>query len=361
MWRSSATSVRASALHLLLAVAVLGSGAGTASAQPADGGMTPSDSIIRRVAGFSRIETAVEVSRTAFPTADTVVVARADAYADALAAAPLAGQSGGPVLLTGRDGLHPVVDGEIRRLGATRAYVIGSETALSPAVIDGLRQAGVDTVQRLGGATRFETAALIGGQLEDRSRGFIVQGVNADPARGWPDAVAVSAYAAYVRAPVFLVEQDSAPEPTLRAIDELGIGGLEVIGGADAVSDAVIDQIEQTTGVDAGRFLPTEDRFETSVAIAGAGVDIGMSGSTPWLATASDWPDALVAGPAAAAQDSILLLIDGTDLESGLSTYRWLENSAATLDQVTIVGDETVVSARVADQVDQLHREASNG
>lgn len=100
---------------------------------------------------------------------------------------------------------------------------------------------------------------------------------------------------------------------------------------------------------------------ETSVAIAGAGVDIGMSGSTPWLATAWDWPDALVAGPAAAAQDSILLLVDGENLEAGPSTYTWLSNSAATLDQVTVVGDESVISARVADQVDQLHREASNG
>lgn len=51
----------------------------------------------------------MEVSKAAFPTAGTVVVARADAYADALAAAPLAGQGGGPVLLTGRDGLHPLV------------------------------------------------------------------------------------------------------------------------------------------------------------------------------------------------------------------------------------------------------------
>lgn len=135
----------------------------------------PTEMTSRRLGGADRIETAVEVSKAAFPTADAVVVARAEAYADALAAAPLAGQWGGPVLLTGRDGLHSLVADEVRRLGVGRAYVIGSEAALSEAVVDGLRQAGADTVQRLGGATRFETAAAIASQLDERSRGFIVE------------------------------------------------------------------------------------------------------------------------------------------------------------------------------------------
>lgn len=361
MQRGGGASVSAVVLGLLLVATLTASGVGTASAHSGAASAAPSESIVRRLAGVSRIETAVAVSEATFPTAGTVVVARADAYADALAAAPLAGQGGGPILLTGRDGLHPLVADEVRRLGVGRAYVIGSETALSEAVADGLRQAGADTVQRLGGATRFETAAAIASQLDERSRGWIVEGVNADPARGWPDAVALSAHAAYVRAPVFLVEQDRAPEPTLRAIAELGIGGLSVIGGSHAVSDAVIEQLEQT-GVRASRFLPTNDRFETSAAIGGAGLTIGMSDATPWLVTAWDWPDALVAGPAAAAEASLLMLADGEDLESSPITYDLLRRNAAagTLEQVTIVGDETVISNRVADQVEQLHQEATN-
>lgn len=57
-----------------------------------------------RLAGTDRVHTAGELSRT-FPAADTVLIARADDYPDALAGGPLAGAVDAPVLLTPHSGL----------------------------------------------------------------------------------------------------------------------------------------------------------------------------------------------------------------------------------------------------------------
>ncbi|HEX2029750.1 MAG TPA: cell wall-binding repeat-containing protein, partial [Nitriliruptorales bacterium] len=83
-----------------------------------------------RIAGASRIETAVAVSRHAFPDgAQEVFLARADAFPDALAAAPLAHR--GPVLLVWPDKpLPPAVRDEVRRLAPRLVVALGGEAAI---------------------------------------------------------------------------------------------------------------------------------------------------------------------------------------------------------------------------------------
>ena len=106
---------------------------------------------LQRVAAGDRIGTAVAVSQRFFPTADHVVLARADGFADALAGSPLAGLLGAPVLLTAPNALPTVVAEEITRLGATAATILGGEAAVGEAVADQLSDAGL-VVERLRGA-----------------------------------------------------------------------------------------------------------------------------------------------------------------------------------------------------------------
>jgi Tol biopolymer transport system component len=86
-----------------------------------------------RRSGRSRIATAAALAGT-LPAAEAIVVARADAYPDALAGGPLAAALGAPILLTGSDGLDPILPAEIDRLGARTAYLLGGTGALSAAV-----------------------------------------------------------------------------------------------------------------------------------------------------------------------------------------------------------------------------------
>jgi putative cell wall-binding protein len=95
-----------------------------------------------RLAGADRYATAVAVSAATYPThVTTLYVATGAAFADGLAAGPVAGLAGGPLLLVGRDTLPSVVSAEIRRLDPSTVVVVGGSGSVSEAVrsqIEGL-------------------------------------------------------------------------------------------------------------------------------------------------------------------------------------------------------------------------------
>ena len=91
---------------------------------------------LSRVAGADRIATSILTSQTGFPTnlsASTVVLARADEFADALAGTPLAAHFQGPLLLTLTGGLTAALQSEIQRVlpvGRT-VYLLGGVQAIA--------------------------------------------------------------------------------------------------------------------------------------------------------------------------------------------------------------------------------------
>lgn len=99
------------------------------SAPPASGSRSTG-----RLAGSDRYGTAVAISQNVFPQgAPIVFLARADAYADALAGGSL---SRGPVLLVPPCGAVPeVVKAEVRRLGAQEVVALGGPGAVCDSVL----------------------------------------------------------------------------------------------------------------------------------------------------------------------------------------------------------------------------------
>jgi hypothetical protein len=91
------------------------------------------ESNVTRIAGNNRYETAVAVSRTAYPNgATTVYIVSGTDYPDALSASSLT--KNGPLLLTHPDRLPPETANEIRRLKATKIVIIGGTNAVSTKV-----------------------------------------------------------------------------------------------------------------------------------------------------------------------------------------------------------------------------------
>jgi Zn-dependent metalloprotease/putative cell wall-binding protein len=302
---------------------------------------------IDRLAGPDRIATAATVSRATFPRAAVVVIARADAYADALAGAPLAGQLDAPILLTPRDGLAGPTAAEIERLQASRAVLLGGEAALGPQVAQDLATRGL-AVERVGGVDRFDTARLVAQRL-DADTVYVTEGANPDPRRGWPDAVAVAALAAGTERPVLLVTRDAVPAATRQALDVLAPSAAVVVGGTAAVSAAVADQIA-ATGPAVDR-LSGPDRFATSKAVADASAAAGLDPARTWLVTGLNWPDSLVAGPAAAHDGGILLLAHGDHLDGSPPVRTWMQEYAAVMSNVVLVGGTAALSQAVEDEL----------
>lgn len=162
---------------------------------------------VNRYAGTNRVATAVAVFQQAalvessriYRSANTVFIARAfgdgsSAFADSLGAGMLAGTEGGPLMLTDTTSLSADTRNAIAAASQlTHAVIVGGTAAVSAAVENELRSGGL-IVERIAGATRFETAA----QTADRSYGNVpgdvvalVEGINDNSwASGYPASVA---------------------------------------------------------------------------------------------------------------------------------------------------------------------------
>jgi len=301
---------------------------------------------VLRAAGGGRIQTSIEVSRAAYDTAQTVLLARADAYPDALAGSTLATAEGAPLLLNPSDALDPDVAAEIARLGASRVVLLGGETAQGPQVVFELVARGL-TVERIGGASRFETAALVAdrvGALVPVDEFVVVEGGNAEPSRGWPDALSASGLAASEGLPILLATADSVPAETAARLRP--DTDVLVVGGVNAIGDGVAAALDQSAG--SVTRLAGATRYGTSAAVAEEAVARGLDLSTVWVATGLNFPDALSAGGAAGAVRTTLLLIDGQGLDASAESRDFLSSRAAIVDTVRIAGGDQVVTPEVA-------------
>ncbi len=306
---------------------------------------------VDRLSGGSRVDTAVGVSQDAFADgADTVAIARADDYADALSGGPLAAQLEAPLLLTSTDELSAPTAAEIERLGASEAVILGGTDAISPAVERDLQEAGLE-VRRVRGPNRFATSVAVMEELpDDDDRVFVAEGFDLDPARGFPDAVSAGPLAAAAADPILLAVTDSLPPETEQALD--GIGEAVVMGGPDAISEEVEGDIAAVGA--STRRLAGADRYETSRAAYEEAIGEGADPSLLFLATGTDFPDALAAGPAAAVTGGTLLLVDPNDLSSSPSTEQAIRERADQLTRIVLVGGDGAISEEVEADVRAL-------
>jgi putative cell wall-binding protein len=253
-----------------------------------------------------RFATAAGLSQTQLTAAASAVIARADDYPDALAAAPLAAQLGAPVLLSRTTDVPTTTMLELARLGTDTAYLVGGEAALSPDVATQLEGAGIDVV-RVAGPTRFETAAEVAGLVGSVDGGaFLATGGT------FADALAASAPAAALGRPILLTAPDgSIPEATRIALDDVLAVAVHVVGGEAAVPAATTAALaEQGFVVDRSGGAT---RYATAVELASALVGRGLLDLVQPVVASGDGdgvtsPDALAAGPIGGRLGSVLLL-----------------------------------------------------
>lgn len=304
--------------------------------------------VVTRVAGPDRIATAVELSRTAFVQADQALLASANDFPDALAGGPLAGLRQAPLLLSGSDRADARVMDELDRLGVRAVTILGGTAALGEQVAADLRGAGLE-VSRIGGATRFDTAALIADEVRS-AHVYVTLGAHEDPARAWPDAVSVSALAARQTRALLLVTAEAVPPATAEAIRRLQPDTATIIGGSGAIS-ATVEAELRGLGVGTVDRVAGTTRFETSAAVADRTVADGADPTSVWLASGRDWPDALVAGPTVATADGVLLLSDTGDGSQAPGSDSWIDRHRDTVVMVTLIGGTAALSEAVAENV----------
>src|SRR5699024_6514957 len=119
---------------------------------------------VDRLKGKDRYRTALEISQNGWEDGalegGSVILARGDDFADALAGVPLADALDSPILLMPSDefaGSQDEVNAEVDRLGADKTFLLGGDDALSKETEESLN----NETKRLAGETRVETAVEI--------------------------------------------------------------------------------------------------------------------------------------------------------------------------------------------------------
>lgn len=196
-----------------------------------------------------------------------VVLSRDDAFPDSLAGAPLTGD--GPLLFTGTNILPVGTTAELLRVLAPgrTVYLLGGDVAIAPAVAIQVAELGYRVV-RLAGASRVETALRVADEVRRRhpDAGEVLiaraYGAEGNETSGWADSVTGGAYGAAAGVPVLLTA-GSALHPALAEwLRADGPSRSIVLGGAGAVSDAVL------AALPSGIRVAGPERAATAAAIA---------------------------------------------------------------------------------------------
>lgn len=314
-------------------------------------------------AGADRYLTSVAASQESYPDGLTrpdpeghlsVVVATGTNWPDALGGSALAGCTRGPILLVKPTALPTAVAEEIERLGADRAFVLGGTAAVSDGVAAQLDAIpGVDSVERLAGPTRYETAEAIAERVAElegdwfSGRVFVATGAN------FPDALAASSIAAARCWPLYLCAPTGLRQSTKDSMDDLGITDSVILGGTAVVSaatetylDSVHDSVERLAGA---------NRYETAVEVAGFGTDtLGMSWRGTGISTGTNFPDALAGGVLIGRRGSVMLLTQSASLSPATRTA--LTTHRDDVSAVTYLGGTAAVSQAVRDEIEGILR-----
>jgi len=347
----------------------------------------PLEVVQTSIAGTDRFDTAVRASKQAFPDGATdVVIATGRNWPDALGGSTLAGALYGPILLVEPNAVPESIADEIERLGAENAHIVGGTAAVSAAVETELtKMLGAGHVVRIAGANRYETAnkvavkaaaipvpgdpmgttgtlasgatagsapvtPKIGGAprstvspAADGSQAIIATGAN------FPDALAASPMAALMHIPVFLAGPNGLSAETLQAMDDCMVEGAVILGGESAISAATETSLETKYGDDQVTRISGADRYETAVAIAGWGTDMGLTWNDCGIATGTNFPDALAGGVTQGLGYSVMLLTKPNELSAEVQAA--LAEHKYEIGSVRYFGGTSVVGQSVRDAV----------
>lgn len=284
------------------------------------------------IGGEDRVETGEKVSQRFYTHADNVIVVRKDEFPDALTASVLARALDAPILLTSTDHLDAKTAAEIRRLGATKAYIIGKENAIAESTAQEVKKI-TGKIERIGGSDRYETSSLIAKKvvatIGNTKKAVIATG------QDFADALSISPYAAKMGYPILLVKQNQLPSVIQKTIKDLSISGVYVAGGDKAVSkslDKVLPKI-------LARF-DGENRYDTARIIAET---LFAHSKTAFLASGQVFADVLVISPVAAREDGPVLLTRPSILPA--ETKAAIDK--AHYEKIFVVGLEKAINKKV--------------
>jgi putative cell wall-binding protein len=199
------------------------------------------------------------------------------------------------------------------------------------------------TTSRLAGDNRYATAVAIASAAYPTTADvvYVATGDN------YPDALSAAPAAVAEGAPLLLVPSSGVPSIVSDKIGDLAPDQIVVVGGPAAVPAAVFDELSA--------LAPTvrvsgATRYETSRLISERAFGARMPAA--YVATGSNFPDALSASAVAAGRGAPVILVPGgeSSVDSGITTFIRDKEVAS----IFIAGGTSVVSPSIQAQLDAM-------
>jgi putative cell wall-binding protein len=347
----------------------------TPSGSGAAGSTTVAEqSVLNRYAGANRAETSIKVAEAMKENADskfnTIIVASANSFADALSGSYLSYITDAPIL-TVNDTFKATVASYVKKNLADggKVFILGGTGAVSKAfetaLVSGSSALGTDQVERLAGTNRYLTNIEILKKSYELAAGTDKASTTILVSSG--NEYADSLSAAATKMPILLVDKVAIKGEYLKAaqtsyLDASTIKDAIIIGGTGAVLPGVVNELKAMLGQTSLERISGANRYETSVKIAERFFTASDVNSVTF-AYGLDFPDGLAAGPLAIKNNSPLILIAGTatDLKNNKNfvttdsraryANSYLEAFADKAMKYSVVGGTGVISASLAKQL----------
>lgn len=303
-----------------------------------------SKGLLTRIAGETRYETmSAMVDKFNPDKGGAVILASADNYPDALTASSLSGMQNAPIILAGSNSLSSEARKQLEKIKPNKLYIVGGEAAVSKEVErSAVSAASCQAAIRFAGDTRYETALKIADGIGQSNNTVIVA-----TGENFADALSISPFAQHFKTPIILSSPSSGlSNEAISLIKSKGASKAIIVGGTSAVPSSV-DQQLKAAGVSNIQRFRGDTRYETSAKIAEYEKTQGMTTDGVIFAAGTNFPDALVAGPFAGKNNSIVLLADDTTIE-------WATEYTREVSKAFIAGGSSAVSEEIAYSIASL-------
>ena len=237
----------------------------------------------------------------------------------------------------------------------TDGWVTGipSETGTWPATVHASNGIGPDYEQtfelvvqpipvfRLSGADRYATSAAVSSATWAGRpiRAFIATGAN------FPDALAAAAAGGsdFASGPILLVKHDAIPASVASELTRLRPYRITVLGGTSVVSSDVEEALKSYASTGDVTRVAGPDRYATAAEVSRTFFPRGVKRA--FIATGTDFPDALAGAAAAGAWSSPLLLVGRDAIPATVAA----ELQRLEPRRIYVLGGTSVVSQAVED------------
>lgn len=270
-----------------------------------------------RISGGNRYLTAINISRK-IENKKAVILVNSKNFIDALPGTVLANSCEGVILLTRENNLDDSTKREIDLIKPEKVIILGGHSSVGKNIEDDLKGEGLQ-VQRIGGASRYETSVLIADEIEKNTEvsSYIVA---SNPA----DSVSSTALARNTM-PIILIDDRNIPSKLINSSQN-----KIVVGGECSISGNTFNMIK------ASKRISGSDRYRTSLNIA---KETGYTSTI--ISNGRTLIDALASGTLSFGHSSSIILTNNKNLDSDIREY--LKNK----ERIFVVGGESSVSSKL--------------